>query len=425
MVQNFQSIDKEWSYRPVLFICVLCFLTFLIWAYFAQINEQVRATGRVVPSGNTRVIQHLEGGIVNDILVDKGQTIKQGDILFYIKNQQAESDQQEVQIALDTLGMKQKRLEAELAEQEILTFTPEEMQTYPEIAESEQQIFSARYKEFREGVDGLQKQIKQKILKLDDLNTTAENLKKELNIAREQSQIKLELRKKGAMSRSQYLDAISAVRNFETRISRIQKEIPIIKSELSEISSQIEERRQQRFSEISEDLNQVKIDRRKLSERSEKFEDQVDRTAIRSPVDGVINEIFINTIGGVIQPGGKLAEIIPVNENLVVEGRISTNDRGKIWPGLPIVAKITAYDYTLYGGIDGELEYVSANSFIDNQRQEYYQIRVSLDSTNFGENAPIYPGMTAEINIIAGKISILHAILKPFWNIRNNALREK
>jgi HlyD family secretion protein/adhesin transport system membrane fusion protein len=420
----FAKFDKSWSYRPVLLVGVACMICFFGWASMTKINEHVRATGRVIPSGKTRLIQHLEGGIVNEILVSEGENIKANDIIFYIKNQRAESELQELNIALSALDIKRLRLQAELDEKEPVY--PEEMaEKYQEIIQSEKDLFAARRNEFEENVDGLEKRMKQKVLKLDELNTTVDNISKELSVAQEQLGIKMELRKKGAVSRSQYLDAVSAVRDFETRISKTQKEIPIVKSEISELTSLLEERRQKRFSEIGEELNKVKVDLRKIRERIEALNDQVERTAIRSPVDGVVNKIYINTIGGVIQPGGNLAEIIPLNETLIVEGRISTNDRGKVWPGLPVVAKITAYDYTLYGGIDGELTYISANSFIDNQNQQYYQVRISLDTTDFGEEKQIYPGMTAELNIIAGQISVLHSILKPFWNIRNNAFREK
>lgn len=418
-------IDQAWSYRPV-FVVVTLFLTcFFLWASLTQIHEQVRATGRVIPSGKTRLIQHLEGGIINEILVHEGKNIKRGDILFYIENTRAQSELQELNIALDALDIKQKRLQAELDEKESISYAEEMRKKYPDIVKSEIDLFNARQSEFSENVDGIEKRMRQKVFKLDDLNSNAQNLERELSIAQEQMDIKVQLRKKGAVSKSQYLDAVSTVRDFETRISKIKKEIPIVKSEIAELTNLLEERRQKRFSEVGTELSEVKVNIRKLTERLDTLTDQVNRTAIRSPVDGIVNKMYINTIGGVVQPGGELAEIIPLNENLIVEGRITTDQRGKVWPGLPVVAQITAYDYTIYGGIDGELTYISANSFADNQGNEFYQIKVSLDHTNLGEDQPIYPGMTSDINIIAGQISVMHSILKPFWNMKNNALREK
>ncbi len=422
---NFEKIDGQWSYRTVLYTGVICVVVFFAWASLTTIDERVRASGRVIPAGDSKIIQHLEGGIINEILVTEGQTVDQGDVLFYIKNQRAESEEQELRIELNALRVKKLRLEAELDDKNELEFSEDLEDDYADIIRSENMIFLSKRSEFNQSMQGLEQQLRQKVLKLDELNATTANLTKELAVAKEQLDIKLRLRKKGAVSRTQYLDSLSEVRNFETKLEQAEKEIPITKSELSELTNVMEETRQKYFTENGEELNKVKVEIKKLAERLESYQDEVDRTAITSPVNGIVNDIAINTIGGIIQPGGKLAEIIPINEQLIVEGRISTNDRGKIWPGLPVVAVITAYDYTLYGGIEGELTYISANSFIDNQNQEYYQIRTSLDKSDFGSDKPVFPGMTAEVNIIVGEISVLYAILKPFWNIRNNALREK
>jgi len=138
----------------------------------------------------------------------------------------------------------------------------------------------------------------------------------------------------------------------------------------------------------------------------------------------VVNKIFMNTRGGVMQPGQPLAEIIPIDEVLVIEGQVSTDDRGKIWPGLPVTAKITAYDYTIYGGLKGKLTQISADSITDQSGNEFYRIRVELESNKLKSDQPIYPGMTADLNIVAGQTTILKAIMKPVTEIRANALKE-
>jgi HlyD family type I secretion membrane fusion protein len=425
MKDYFKKVDHYWNYRPVLWMAVLCFLTFILWSSFTNLDEHVRGTGRIIPAGDMRVIQHLEGGIVQDILINEGERVTVGDILFYIDNQKAEADLEELQIQLMANQIKLQRLQAELSEQDTLEFDPDIESAYAQIVITEKQIFAARRAELSEIMEGLKKRMKQKVLRLDELNSNIENLDKELGVAREQLGIKDQLRKSGAISRSQYLDTLSQVRNFETRIDQTKKEIPIVKTELAEITNQLEEGRQNWMSETGERVNDVQVEIKKVTERIRAFEDQVNRTAVRSPVNGLVNKVYVNTIGGVIQPGSPLAEVLPIEDNLIVEGRISTNDRGKIWPGLPVVTKITAYDYTLYGGLEGEVFFISPNSFLDEQGNEYYQIRVKIDSTKIGDDLPVYPGMTADINIVAGQVSVLHALLKPFQQIRQNALREK
>ena len=173
-----------------------------------------------------------------------------------------------------------------------------------------------------------------------------------------------------------------------------------------------------------EDLSKVNIELKKLNQRLGAMSDEVNRTEVKSPVKGIVNKIYVNTLGGVIQPGAELAEIIPIDETLIIEGRINTDDRGKIYPGLSVNAKITAYDYTIYGSLKGKLTYISADSLIDQKGQEFYSIRVELESDTLDNDKPVFPGMTADLNILAGETTILHAILKPFLRIRQNAFRE-
>jgi len=425
MTIGFDDIDRKWSYQTVLYVCIACVCLFLSWAYLTEIDERVRGSGRIIPAGDTKVIQHLEGGILSEILAREGQTVEAGEVLFYIKNTRAESEKSELQVELNSLRIKKRRLEAELNSEEELMFPEEYQKEYAGIVDSEDDIFNSKRSELNQTIEVLKEQANQKVLELEEITSKISNIQKELSVAREQLKIKQRLRQRGVASRTQYLDTLSAVRNFETKLEESRKSNPIVRSELSEITQIIEETRKKYFTEASEEMNAVKVEIKKLQERLASFSDEVARTAIRSPVDGIVNEVYMNTEGGVVSPGGVIADLIPLNDRLIVEGRISTNDRGKIWLGLPVVAVITAYDFTLYGGLEGKLNYISANSFVDNQNQEYYQIRVFLDETDFGEKKPLFPGMTAELNVTVGKISVLHAILKPFWNIRNNAFREK
>jgi HlyD family type I secretion membrane fusion protein len=212
--------------------------------------------------------------------------------------------------------------------------------------------------------------------------------------------------------------------NFDTRVAKVRNEIPITKTEISEIVNLLEETRQKWRSKVIEEASDTNLDIKKLQERIITFSDAVNRTEIQTPVNGVVNKLHINTIGGVIQSGQVLAEIIPVEEVLVVEGRISIEDRGKVWIGQKAAAKITAYDYSIFGSIDGELTHISADSFADNQGMEYYQVRITLSQEGLSKEQLIFPGMSVDINIMANKVSVLHALLKPFIRIRENALRE-
>lgn len=418
------SITMSWGYRPTFWLVLILVIILTNWAAFSEIDEHVRAQGRVIPAGKARSIQHLEGGIVNDIRIQEGDAVDAGDVLFTIKNTRAEAGMNEVEIALHTQEIKKIRLETELKDTDKIKFSDFLVEQYPSVVESETQQFEARRQEFLERLSGLREKLKQKELRLGDLNARVKNLKAELEIATEQFEIKQRLLESGAGSRSQYLDAQSRVRNFTTRISQVQKEIPVVIAEHTETLKNLNEARQKYNAEVTEELTEVNVEMKKLSERLSAVADEVARTEIKSPIKGIVNKVYMNTKGGVMQPGQPLAEIIPIEENLIIEGQIRTDDRGKIWPGLPVAAKITAYDYTIYGGLDGELTYVSADSLIDSQGNEFYRIRVELNSTKLKNDQPIFPGMTADLNIVAGKTSVLRAIFKPFLDIRSNALQE-
>lgn len=421
MKGHFEQHD---TYRTLLFMSVGTVVIFILWALFTNIQMQVKSTGIIVPSGNSRVIQHLEGGILSEILVTEGQEVSAGDVVFQIQNSRAEADLEELRVALGAMDIKRIRLEAETQQLDEVPFTPDMIRQYPEIVSSERNIFMSRKSANDEAMKGLEKQIRQKILKLDELNSTVDKLTKELNVAQEQLRIKTGLREKAAISRAQYLQTVSEVRGFETRINQKRKEIPIVKSEIAEITNRIEEERQDFFSEVGEEMNQVKVDIRKLNERIRSYSDQVDRIAVRAPVDGIVAEVYFNTIGAVVDPGGRLAEIIPVKERLIVEGKVLTKDRGNIWINQPASVNITAYDFSIYGGLEGKLTYISANSFFDQTIGQYYEVEVELNEFELKGKYPLYAGMTAEINFLGEDISILKALLRPLNNIRSNALRE-
>ena len=412
------------TYRILLVLISLCLVSFFVWASITEIDQQVRGSGKVVASGKIRSIQHLENAIVREILVQEGQSVNQGDPLFQLANARAQAEMKEIGVASDALRIKQLRLEAERDSKSEFTIPETLYEKNRNIIQSERNIFRSKKSELEEKLNGYNKRMKQKVLKLDELVATVKNLEKERQIGKEQLSIKKKLYRSGAISRSQFLEAESTVKNFDTRIAKLKSEIPITKSEIAEIANLSNETKQSWKSKVVEELNNVNLDLNKLRERIVTYSDAVDRTSILAPINGIINKLHVNTIGGVIQSGQVLAEIIPVEEKLIVEGQIATQDRGKIWIGLPVTAKITAYDSSIYGSLDGELTYRSADSFVDNQGNSFYLIRVTLEKSMLAEDKPLISGMSVDLNILANKISVLRALLKPLDQIRENALRE-
>ena len=422
----FAKVDDYWRYRPVLGAIVMLFLVFLAWAALSEIDQHVVATGRVVPSGNARTVQHLEGGIVEEILVREGQPVKAGETLFLVANTMAKSRLQETRLEQQALTATSARLAAELAEADAVEFPPELAEANPELVRSEAALVRANRQQFDETIKGLNERLRQKVLALEALSARVDNLEKEKTITARQAHNKQKLFKAGAASEAQYLDAISTHRKLVTALDQARNEIPIVRAERTELESTLVEARQEHHAKLSDALNQAQTDLQQFNQRLSAYRDEVARSAIPSPIDGVLNKLYMNTVGGVIQAGAPIAEITPANEVLVVEGQISTLDRGKVWPSLPVLTKITAYDYTLYGGITGELTYISPDSFIDQQNVEHFKVRVSLTSDHIRDNPEkrLRPGMTAEVSILTGKVSVLQALFKPVTRIGQRALRE-
>ena len=305
----FSRTDELWRYRPMVWVVVGLFLVFLIWASLSQIDQHVRATGRVVPSGNARTVQHLEGGIVEEILVREGQSVKAGETLFLVANTMAKSRLKETRLEQESLTASRLRLEAELAEADEIVFPPEFQAANADLVNSEIALFRANRRQFNESIKAVQERLNQKTLSLEALTARVQNLEKEQTITARQAQIKQKLFKSGATSEAQYLDAIAVHRRLITSLEQARNEIPILRAERIELESTLAETRQTQHGKLSEALNQAQLGLQQFNERVSAYKDEVARSAIPSPIDGVLNKLYINTVGGVIQAGAPIAEI--------------------------------------------------------------------------------------------------------------------
>ncbi|MCB1592812.1 MAG: HlyD family type I secretion periplasmic adaptor subunit [Alphaproteobacteria bacterium] len=419
------SNGHEWNYRPLLYTVILLIVTFFLWSGLSRIDQQVRAQGRIIPSGQSKLVQHLEGGIVDQILVREGQRVEKGQPLFQIRNQGASSELEGNRIAMKALDIRALRLESErLGEKEFTLAEEDRKGGLAEIATNEERLFESRMQSQEEKRGVFEERENQKTLKLEDLKQQLGNLRAERKIAQDKLNINEKLRRSGAVSESRYLDSKSEVSNFDTRIGSIEKMIPITRAELEEIRKQKAELDERLKMEVLDEISKVELDRQKLQEKLKADLDQVQRTALYAPVKGLVNKIHINTEGGVIGPGAILAEIIPLDDNLIVEARMNTKDRGLVWNGLPASVKITAYDSSIYGTLKGSITEISADSLRDDSGAVFYRVKIALDPESVKGFEPIYPGMTVEANILSGKISVLRAIFKPLLRVSQNALRE-
>jgi adhesin transport system membrane fusion protein len=403
---------------------VLLIIIALLWAGFSEIDQHVRATGRVVPAGNARTVQHLEGGIITQILVSEGDEVSAGDPLFRIANTRVRTTLLEGRIQQQSLMIRRERLLAEVNADWSISFSQELQKGQPEFVASERELFNLRREEQLERLTGLQTRRQQKSLEIDALNSRVVNMESEIKVLLRQAQIKRGLFDSGIVSEAAYLQVKSQLVKLQSNQKNAQMQIPIATSEMDEAISEVSEAENQYAASAKAELNEVEVSLSGIKERLSALSDQVDRSEIVSPIDGRVNQLYVNTVGGVSQPGAPLAEITPAREALVVEGNMSTEDRGKVWPDLKTITHISAYDHALFGGLEGKLTYISPDTFTNADSREFYKIRVALTSDRFDDERLVRPGMTAEINILTGRISVLGALLKPLTRLRGTALRE-
>ncbi len=359
----------------ILWIIVIVFFCALTWAYVAEVEEVTRASGRVVPARQLQIVQNLEGGILSEILVNVGDVVKQGQLLLRIDEKRFSGPYRESRFNYLALKAQVARLQSETHSTPFVL--PEEvMVENPEVGNREKELFESRKKELAQTLGVLEEQSRQReqeIVELEakiaELSRTRYLLKKEINMTQP-------LVKGGAVSEVEFLRLQRQDSEMQGDIMASQLALPRAKSRLLEAQKGITEAKLKFSNNAKKELNDAYAKLEGLSATTVALADRLDRTAVLSPVRGIVNQIFINTVGGVIQPGMNLIEIVPLEDTLLVEAKIKPSDIAFLSPNLKATVKFTAYDFTLYGGLEAKVEHISADSIVDKQGNSYYLVNV-------------------------------------------------
>lgn len=419
------TFQSNWNHRLVTWPIMLFTITFFIWAANSEIDESVRGQGKIIPSGKTKIIQHLEGGIISDILIKDGDSVNKDDPLFKLSQAFFLSDKNEKKIELYALFAQKKRLEAEISEKNTIEFDDKLKKYIPGIIANEKRILKVAMQEFKGELSLLQDDIDKKTYKIKEMKNKLHNLDLELAIAKENVTIQENLVKRGASSRQMYLTQLAKKQSIVTQKQSLKNSIPVVREELQEATKKYKNFKSKEHSKQLKELSKVKVSIQKLLEKSKANDDREIRRTIVSPVNGQVKKLYFHTIGGIIKPGDAVAEITPIDDSLMVEARIKTSDRGLIWISQDVNVEITAYESTRYGTLEGKLVYISSDSFIDKTTSEsFYEVKVKTDKSSFGKDNEILAGMVANINIKTGKKSVLEYILKPLKDISQKSLHE-
>ncbi len=417
--------EKDWNYYSTVIPIMLFFTIFLLWAYFSEIDEVVKGTGKVVPSSQTQIIQNLEGGIISNITVKEGQRVNKGDIIYTLSNAFFSADTVTKEIDLLTFRAILIRLDALINEKTEIEFPNELIEKIPDIIQNETKIFYEEVENNNSKVAIAQDQYNQRDYKLRETKIRYNNLNIELNLAIENMKILDELLKKKVASKKEYIAELAKKQEIVTKIEETRNSIPILQEEIEEAKKRINTVRSEIRTKYLNKYSEVKTEINKLVEKNKANADREMRKSVISPVNGVVNKLYFYTEGGIVKPGDKMAEITPLEDSLTIEAKIKSSDRAFIWEGQNVSVEVTAYDYSKYGLLDGKLIFISPDSFEDRSGSIYYMAKIKADVNQFAPDLPILPGMVANVNILTGKKTILQYIIKPLKDIGKNALVEQ
>ncbi|MDX1539937.1 MAG: HlyD family type I secretion periplasmic adaptor subunit [Geminicoccaceae bacterium] len=415
------------SAHLLLVVIVAFFVIAFAWASHASLEEVTRGDGRVIPSSHVQVVQNLEGGIVADILVREGEIVEAGEVLLRIHDVAAASSFREGRERLRSLLGAIARLEAEVEGRDVL-FGDELARDAPDVVRNESALFGARQQALESEIAVLERQVEQRDQELIELRTRIEQLERSLELAKEELAITEPLAAGRVVSKVDLLRLRRQVNDLQGELESASLTIPRVESALLEAEQRIAERRHSFLAEAQRELNTVQAEATGLRESIAAHADRVERTDVRSPVRGTVKRLLVTTVGGVVQPGEDLVEIVPLEDTLLVEARVRPADIAFLHPGQEAVVKVTAYDFSIYGSLDGVVEDISADTITDERGEDFYRIRVRTTDNALkraGDVLPIIPGMTTQVDILTGKKTVLDYLLKPILRAQDHALRER
>ena len=413
--------------RAIVWGILILFVIFTIWAYHSEIEQVTRGEGKVIPSSQIQVVQNLEGGILSEIMVHVGELVKKDQLLLRIDETRFSSSFKQNRVKYLSFKARAARLLAEANGKEFKV--PQEiMDENSEIGIRERELFESRKREFQSTLNILEEQIRQRQHEYNELTTKLEELTRTNALLQKELELTRPLVAQGAVSEVEVLHLERQGSQMQGEIATIKQTIPKAQSRLQEAQLEVKEAQLSFFNEAKSELNQVLAELDEVAASAIALEDRLRRTNVRSPVTGTINRLLVNTEGGVIQPGMDLIEIVPLEDTLVIEARIKPADIAFLRPEQEAKVKFTAYDFTVYGGLDAKLEHISADSITDDKGNSFYLVRLRTTKNYLGPESdplPIIPGMVASVDILTGKKTILAYLLKPVLRAKYMALREQ
>lgn len=410
--------------RVLLRALFLVLILFIVWSALVEIDEVTRGDGKVIPSRQLQILQSLDGGIVSEIAVQEGQVVEEGQMLLQVDSTRFESSVRENRSQYLSLSAKAARLQA-IGEDKPFSPLPEVIQEDPQTVDDERQLYLTATSELQAQISIAQQQLAQRQQELTEARARQSQATQAYESSLKELSVTKPLLASGAVSEVELLRLERDVARFRgerdvasAQISRAQSAISEASRKIQEVELNVRNTARKEFSETMAKLNS-------LIQTSTGLSDRVKQSAIRSPVKGTVKRLLVNTVGGVVQPGRDIVEIVPSEDKLLLEAKVLPKDIAFLTPGQKAVVKFTAYDFSIYGGLEAKLEHIGADSITDERGNTFYTVRVRTDKSFLGNNLPIIPGMVAEVDIITGQKSILSYLLKPVLRAKQAAMTER
>lgn len=399
----------------------------LIWANFATLDEVAVATAEIVPAGRIKVVQHLEGGIIQEIYVTEGDTVREGQTLMQLDLASSGTNREELLVRQDSERLIKARLEAE-AEGKELVFPEDVAKRRPAIVSAQRQAFEARRRELTSTVQVMREQVKQRELEVEELTARSRAVESNYKLASERLKMSKSLLAEGLTAKMEHLELEAEVENLDGEMKSLRPSLPKVQAAVEEARQRLQETESRFRREAQDQLGKVEEDIARVAELLNEATAQGIRAEIKSSINGVVKNMRYNSIGNVVKPGEPIMEIVPTGDKLVVEAKLNPIDRGYVSEGQSATVKVSTYDFARYGGLSGTVIRVAPDSSTDEEGAPYFRVIVQTDKNYLGKvegDLPITPGMQATVDIHTGKKTVMDYLVKPVLKLRDEAFRER
>lgn len=427
------ELDEVANLKPsfgtvfLMFSIVALIIGFFFWSAYARVEEITRGQGQVVPSQEIQVVQSLEGGVLQELLVRDGQVVEKGQVLARIRDVQYASEERGTEVKVFGLELRRNRL---VAEAKSIEFVVENdlAEKAPSVVQNEKALYDSRQRELQNAYDILDDKIEKAEADLAEVNAQINRLSQSRKLLREELSITREMVKRRAVPKLEEIRLNRELSDISGQINAESQRRASLQAQLKTAKNERAGQEDKFRSDSLDELSKVETELRSLQENLKAVGDRVDRTELRAPVKGVVNAVNLTTIGGVVEPAMRLIEIVPSDDELKIMAQVKPEEVAFIRPGNKAKVKITAYDPQKYGALDGELVRIGASSVTDRDNNVFFEIEVRTNKIFMGDASsplPITPGMVADVEIITGKRSILEYLMKPLLRARDRAFTER